>query len=84
LGTAELCQDSPVAEDRTRRLVFSPSGPSAGWFCEACGWYRPLPLDIDERRLLAARIQAEFDRHDCAAKAHRAAQLARSTRSGQR
>jgi ActR/RegA family two-component response regulator len=48
-----------------RRLVFDSSEKWTGWFCERCCWNRPVPQSESERVILAARINADFDAHDC-------------------
>lgn len=48
-----------------RRLVFDNSERWAGWYCAGCCWNRPEPKSESERRALAARIDAEFDAHNC-------------------
>jgi DNA-binding response OmpR family regulator len=48
-----------------RRLIFDNSQKWAGWYCAGCCWNRPAPKSEGERIALAARIDAEFDAHNC-------------------
>ena len=48
-----------------RRMSFAMSERWSGWFCERCCWNRPQPHSEAERKLLAGKVQAEFDAHDC-------------------
>ena len=48
-----------------RRLIFDNSEKWAGWYCASCCWNRPEPKSESERSALAARIDAEFDAHNC-------------------
>ncbi|MGI9102468.1 MAG: hypothetical protein ACR2IF_08490 [Terriglobales bacterium] len=48
-----------------RQLVFKMSERWSGWFCEACGWAVPLPSSRHERDGVAAKIDTDFQAHDC-------------------
>ena len=51
--------------ENERRLVFMASEKWSGWICARCCWNRPKPASEEERRQLAAQIEAEFRQHSC-------------------
>lgn len=52
-------------QTRERRLDFERSTKWTGWVCSRCCWNRQQPAADGERAALAARINAEFNVHNC-------------------
>ena len=65
-----------------RQLSYVFSENWSGWFCERCCWNQKFPDSPTERELLAARIQQEFEDHDCELFAQRYKQQAAGQNSG--
>jgi CheY-like chemotaxis protein len=65
LVTAVVAPAFPIPWQHERQLVFTASDPWKGWYCSRCCWNRREPATPEERRALAARIQQEFNAHNC-------------------
>lgn len=52
-----------------RQLAFERSEHWAGWFCARCCWNRHADGFVEGDSVVASRIKAEFEEHDCEASA---------------